>query len=448
MLRFLLVMLLSLPLAFVQAGAQSITGYSSIQDTVYCPPIVGHCSLRKVCSYAEPPSPSFVGSSCSYGSDGTVTGGIPQAKVYSDTEEDYTASLYYNVETENGVYYEDSSTPISSQDLPGNPSISLAYTYIYPANGDGIYSENTAHLLDFFYVTSIGEYYDPFGYSATNGEGDGNYDSGFWFYVDAYGQYITEASVLLGETYSVINHNSPGSGNPSTPSAKNYSVVMQTFIPGNNAEAPYKPFPLSSLPSCGPERYAGFPLGYFEGDSRGSNPNLGSYRSFQQIMLGLGGSVPLGGGVQDTGYTHLFDADAIANGIISQAALADTVQGDCHYLIAQGKADTKSMIRPQASGQGGSSVSTTLQGSTGNPLAPSGAIQWNAQVTLTQTSPTTVNVTGTMFHKCFPAYELSIGGTDVDYQPPANSDFSTIFTCLAGFGAVTDPINRQIIVAP
>ncbi len=135
LLRSLFVPLLSSPLIFVQAGAQSITGYSSIQDTVYCPPVVPKCSpSKKACPLADSPSPSFIGNSCTYTSNGTITGGIPEAKVYSDTEEDYPASLYYNVETANAVYYEDSNTPISSQGLPGNPSISLAYNYVYPAN--------------------------------------------------------------------------------------------------------------------------------------------------------------------------------------------------------------------------------------------------------------------------------------------------------------------------
>ncbi len=165
LLRSVLVLLLSLPLAFVQAGAQSVTGYSYIQDTFVKVPVTSKCQ--------PPPHP------CAYY---VTIKEVPVASVYSDTEEDYTASLYYNIETANAVYYEDSNTPLNSQDLSGNPSQALSYNYAYPANGDGIYSETTAHLLDFFYITSIGEYYDPFGYSATNGEGDGNWDSGFWFY--------------------------------------------------------------------------------------------------------------------------------------------------------------------------------------------------------------------------------------------------------------------------
>ncbi len=223
---------------------------------------------------------------------------------------------------------------------------------------------------------------------------------------------------------------------------------MQTFIPGNNAEAPYTALPFSPLPVCGPLFFQGLPLGFFKGDDRGYNPNLGSYRSFQQIMLGLGGAIPLGGSTQDTGYTHLYADDAIVNGVISQAALADPVQNDCHYLIAIGKADTLSMTRPKATGQGSSSASTTLQGSTKNPLAPSGPIQWDAQITLNQTSSTTVQVTGTLFHKCFPAYELSVAGTDVDYQPPASSSFTAILTCLGGAGEITEPISKQIVVSP
>jgi hypothetical protein len=368
------------------------------------------------------------------------------AQVTSETEEDYTAALYYDVQTATAEYYNISNTPLSTattQPSYGNAENLLSYEYP-AANADGIYSEDTLHYLNFFYVTADDGYYDPYGFSQyTDGEGDGEYGDGYWYYVNVIGLYIQEASVLLGQTTGVLNHNSPHSGNPSTPSARSYSVLLQTFIPGNNAEAPYDPPPF-----CGATQYDSLPIGYFQGDNRGSNPDLGSYRTFQQVTLGLGGVVPPTTGVQDTGYTHLYAQDAITNGVISQAAMADQTQGDCHYLIYEDKATTAGMTRPSATGSGGSTASTTLQGSAGNPLAPSGTILWNAHVSISQSSPTTVNVVGTMLHKCFPAYELSVGGSDVDYQPPTSSSFATIAACLAGVGEVTEPFSTQLIIAP
>ncbi len=421
--------------------AQSITGYSAIFETGLCPP----GSTPQPPGTHPSPYISFpIGHgpvTCTLANSTNLS-----AETESETEEDYTAALYYDVQTATSEYYNIQSSPVASQTTaPTNGGASTLMSYEYPgANADGIYSEDTLHYLNFFYVTTGGGYYDPYGYSGiVNGQGDGNYGDGFWYYVTVIGIYVGEASVVLGQTIGAMNHNSIHPTNPNTPSARSYSVLMQTFIPGNNAEAPYKPPPF-----CGATQYDSLPIGWFQGDNRAANPDLGSYRSFQQVTLGLGGVTPPTTGVQDTGYTHLFAQDAITNGVISQAALQDRTQGDCHYLIYLDKASTSGMTRPQANGSGGSSASTTLQGSAGNPLTPSGAIQWNAQITLTQSSPTTVSVSGTMLHKCFPAYELSVAGTDVDYQPPTSSNFFTIATCLAGFGEVTESFSTQLIIAP
>ncbi len=165
-------------------------------------------------------------------------------------------------------------------------------------------------------------------------------------------------------------------------------------------------------------------------------PTLGSYRTLEQVTLGLGGVTPPTTGVKDTGYTHLFASDAIQNGLITQAAMEYTATGDCHYLIRIGKAGTDTMTTPSAYGSGTSSAYTALSGQAGNPLAPSGAISWNGTVRLTQTSPTTVHVTGSLYHKCFPAYEVSVGNSDVVYAPPSSSDFTPIAFCLSGFRAI------------
>lgn len=419
MLRSLLVLLLSLPLAFVQAGAQSITGYSSIQDTFVRVPIFPKCP--------PPPHPC---------ADFVASKEVPVASVYSDTEEDYTASLYYNVETANSLFYE--NTSINSQDSSGNPSQSLTYKHGYPAGGDGIYSETTAHLLDFFYITSIGEYYDPFGYSATNGDGDGNWDSGFWFYVNAYGQYITEASVLLGETYSVINHNSPIQPGSSS-NGNNFSVLYQAYIP---FQWVYGPPNLTCLN----------PNTVYMGDNRGPSPSLGSYRAFQQITLGVGSVISSAGeGTEDTGFTRRYAQDSLtstdSSGQFTQAALQDVVTGDCHYLEAVGKAGTGPMIVPTARYSGGS-VSTSFAGDAANPVAyPSFAITWDANVQLTSV-PGSVLVSGSIVHDCFPSHEISVGGHDVYSYTPTRQDTPYLTFCLGGGGQISSPINYSIPVAP
>ena len=70
--------------------------------------------------------------------------------------------------------------------------------------------------MNFFYISGANAYYDPYGYSDyfndsgfTNGSTDGSYGDGYWFQVNVYGTYVAEAAVLLGETISMLNHNTP-----------------------------------------------------------------------------------------------------------------------------------------------------------------------------------------------------------------------------------------------
>jgi hypothetical protein len=61
--------------------------------------------------------------------------------------------------------------------------------------------ELTDHIVDFFYVSSYGAYYDPYGFSVVLNPNDPSedYDSGYWFSVMVYARYVTEASIVLGE---------------------------------------------------------------------------------------------------------------------------------------------------------------------------------------------------------------------------------------------------------
>ena len=107
-------------------SAQSITGYSAIQEAWDCP----------VTTVPKPPvNPSAagkVGTSPDIGRICTPRIGAYNfnAKVYSQTAEDYNSALYYDVQTAAGEYYGGSNNPIASQVTPptnGTASTQLNY---------------------------------------------------------------------------------------------------------------------------------------------------------------------------------------------------------------------------------------------------------------------------------------------------------------------------------
>ena len=404
--NLLIAFVLAIPVSL--AHAQAIAGYSVAEETIIpvsCP--TGICNQ-------------------------------PVVEDYVDTEEDYTASLYYNVE---GVsaFYGPAGQLINAGDLPGNPSSTYALYNAYSndqANADGIFSEFTDHYLDFYYFSPSG-YYDPYGYSLTGGV-DGDWDSGFWLQVYVYGTYLQEASVLLGETYSVLNHNTPNSG-AGTGNARAFSVLYQAYIPNEWV------YGASDGIDCAN------PTRIYQGDNRGPSVNLGSYRAFQQITLGVGGlTLPSQPGTEDTGFSHRFAADSLdGQGVhLSQAALQDPVTGDCHYLEAVGKASTSSMTYPTPSYNGGT-ASTNFVGAAGNPLEPSPSIDWNANINVTESTPTTLSVSGTITHDCYPSHEISVGQNEVySFAAPLDASVTTIGLCLGGVGQISAPIARTFVIAP
>lgn len=403
----LIAFVLAIPVSL--AHAQAIAGYSVAEETVIpvsCP--TGTCNQ-------------------------------PVVEDYVDTEEDYTASLYYNVE---GVsaFYGPAAQLINTGDLPGNPGSTYALYNAYSnnqANADGIFSEFTDHYLNFFYVANAG-YYDPYGYSGLTGSVDGSWDTGFWLQVYVYGTYIAQASVLLGETYSVLNHNTPNSG-AGTGVARAFSVLYQAYIPNEWIYGAS-----DSLGCVDPRRI-------YQGDNRGPSVNLGSYRAFQQITLGVGGlTLPSQPGTEDTGFSHRFAADSLdAQGVhLSQAALQDTVTGDCHYLEAIGKAPTSSMTYPTPSYSGGT-ASTNFIGGAGNPLEHSPDINWNAHIDIAEGTPTTLYVSGTVNHDCYPSHEISVGQNEVySFQAPLDASVTSIGFCLAGVGEISASIANTFAIAP
>lgn len=254
-------------MADLAAPAQEISGYSTVGTVNVCTGWFG-CGFNK--TYQA------------------------EVSAYVDTEEDYTASLYYDVSSDSALYYEGSPSALTSGSVTGNPSASGSYTSsggVLPNTGStcyeslalppyqgsttycsnitpGLYTEATDHVVDFFYVTSLGEYYDPYGFSQASG--GGGYDSDFWFNLDVWGTYLAEASVVLGETYDSSSNNT----NSNLQGPVTDSALFQSFIPPDYVDGP-------GITQCTPDIYAG--------DNRGFNPALGSYRAMQGVTVGIGG---------------------------------------------------------------------------------------------------------------------------------------------------------------
>ncbi len=399
-------------LAAVSASAQSITGYSTVSIGV----------MGQFCNRVGCPPPVLT----------------PILNVYTDTEEDYTAALYYDVENTTAIYGVNGSLITTISAPPGNPTAPATYSLpMNNANGatDGIFSAYTTHILDFFYIAAAASYYDPYGYSGfTNGTGDGGYGSGYYFnvYVNL---YLQLARVVLGQTYSLANNSTQDTGASAT-AARAYSVLYQTFIPPDVVISPADDFTCVD------------PFNAYGGDNRGFNPLLGSARAFEQISLGVGGLfLPNQLGAFDTGITHQYAHDALdANGHLLPAALGDGITGDCHYLKRLAKAPRTTLTQPVASYSGGV-ASTTFLGKTGNPLEPSPPIDFNATVQLAKVG-TTVYVSGQITHDCYPAHEVSVGITDVYAFMPAGNDVTVVAPCLAGVGALTVPITKTFTSTP
>ena len=403
--------------------AQQISAYSDVVyvDQASCIPHSTPLAQPNLLGNPLPPGQHY----CLPGQTPTYT---PLVESYSDTEEDYTASLYYDVTSTTGFYY-GPQTLVQTASAQGNPSAGGSLSVPISTYGDGIYAEDTFHILDFYYTTSAGSYYDPYGFygsTATNGE-DGAYSSNFWLEVYAYGRYIAEASVILGETSDIFNQNT-NTGGP-----RKFSVAFQAFIPPDWIPGPPNSTCLGSV---------------YLGDNRGLNPSIGSYRALQQIVVGVGGLTPTLPGFQDTGWTYRFAPNAIVNGVIPPSSFDETL-GDCSLLDAQGHASTATMQAPSVSYSGGA-TNVTMNGTTTNPVPLwAWSIKWMTSLSLTETSPTTLNVTGAEQSTCYPAMELSVGQNDVySYVPPSNISFGSIAACLGGFFYNNSPINKTIILAP
>jgi hypothetical protein len=349
---------------------------------------------------------------------------------YLDTEEDYTASLYYNVESDSSLFEGGGSTALGSGGFVGNPKAFGTYYVNYP--GAGLFTEVTNHVVDFFYVAADGAYADPYGFS-TEGD-DGDYNSGYWFSVYS-NLYVVEASVVLGQSYDSTNSQVYNYGGPEA-----VTVLYQNFIPTDYAPGP--PPIMQTL--CYPDIYLG--------DNRTFNPALGSYRAFQAVSAGVGGLTTINSStappIQATGFTYEFSQSVLQNNVVPDTAFNYDYLYKCSSLGVNeyGQASTSTMVLPTVTYNGPNSTTTELKGDASNPIPTvSFAISWDANVTLTEPSTYDLHVAGTFVSDCFPSHELSVAQTDViEYPAPSNASGSTIGLCLAGVGQVNKTINYDI----
>ena len=361
----------------------------------------------------------------------------PVVSAYEDTQEDYTAALYYNVQSTSALYNAGSQSRVKFATYTGNPNASG--TYIYgpyfnnPGGINGLWTEVTNHIVDFFYVSSLGEYYDPYGFSNyTQTNPDGDYNSGYWFSVYVYGTYIAEASVIVGESYDSTNNQSTNYQGPAVE-----TILYQSFIAPDWINGP----PASG---CTNDIYAG--------DNRGNDPNLASYRAMQAITVGVGGYTGINEinapPAQATGWTYQFSQSVLQGGLIPDNAYNYDFLGQCSSqgINRWGQAPTTNMIPPQPYYEGTNYTSTRLMGTANNPV-PLFAfpINWNAYVSLTEPNAATLNIGGSLAGTCYPHHELSVGGHDVATWPPAyenNLGYTTL--CLTGVNEFTQSIYYNI----
>lgn len=363
---------------------------------------------------------------------------------YTDTEEDYQASLYYDVEGVAATYFNGSSTALTAVDtgaknpnatgsyVPAAPSIPAGFTgSSYPG---GIYAAYTAHFVDCFYVVNLG-YYDPFDLSA-NGEPNGDYGSGWWYSVDAYGTYIAEASILIGQTGDAQNEYS---GDYKGGSIE--TILYQDFIPPDNIPGPTSINCLSNV-------YAGDDRTTATG-APAFSPFLGSFRAMQQVSVGVGGYTGITTAnappLQATGWTYQFSSRVLQGGRIPQTAYNFDYLGKCVSAGVNdyGHASTAKMT-VTTSYNGVSSTQVALNGSASNPVPLwSFAIDWKANLTLSEPGGTTLNISGTYSSDCYPAHEVSVGAHDIVQWAPTSENGAYIAGCLAGGSPYTKTINQS-----
>ena len=112
---------------------------------------------------------------------------------HSTTQEEYVAQLYYDVGTTGALYYGSSPNLLQTGSVSGNGIATGAF--IQRVGYYGLYSVSTDHYLIAYFVSSVGQYYDPYGFGVTSPvQVDDN--GGYWISVTVFATYITAAAIL------------------------------------------------------------------------------------------------------------------------------------------------------------------------------------------------------------------------------------------------------------
>ena len=227
--------------------------------------------------------------------------------------------------------------------------------------------------------------------------------------------------MLLGTSYESTNNSN---SNGLTPGPSLASVLYQAFIPPDYVSGPPED------PTCVSSVYAG--------DNRVLNPTGGSYRAFQQIVVGIGGLNVSLAPAQNTGFTYQFSSLVPQNGVIPSSAFNYGYLGKCSSkgIHAFGQASKAQMVVPPVSYPSATQTVTHFTGKVTNPIPLIAIpIDWDISVNLTEANSTTMVVSGYYDVDCYPAHELSVANFDVFSFVPTDNSLSNITFCLLGVNA-------------
>jgi hypothetical protein len=144
-----------------------------------------------------------------------------------------------------------------------------------------------------------------------------------------------------------------------------------------------------------------------------------------------------------TGFSKRYAFDAVrSDGTLQE----DSVLNDCHYLDAQGFADTSNM-HVDISG-GAPTAGAHMYGSAQDPVAPiptlTPSLDWDFTVAVTAANPSSPTYNVLFSHDCYPAFELYINNVAVYTRKPTDDNTSTIVSCLYGFGPISGSTSGSL----
>jgi len=127
-LKLSIFLVILLPLGYSRLAAEEVSGISTLSYVTKCISPVNECKGQGPVLH-NPPTIEYQ----------------RLVEAYMDTEEDYTASLYYDVTSASASYFQGSATPLATATITGNPSATATYipaesrTSPYPRIPAGIY---------------------------------------------------------------------------------------------------------------------------------------------------------------------------------------------------------------------------------------------------------------------------------------------------------------------